>query len=102
MDHEFVITCAKCGKDFTILWVKDQIRVGPKSVARISCPACGKRFYKMVSDLIPFKAQRQALLIGRPVRTVELIYDCPTCGMREIYMILVHTDLSWVDLVKET
>jgi hypothetical protein len=102
VDHEFVTTCTKCCKDFTILWVMDQVRVGPKSIARITCPACGKRCYRKVSDLIPFKARGQALLTGRPVRTVELVYDCPSCGMHEISMSLVHTDLSWEDLAEET
>lgn len=102
MDHEFVTTCAACHKDFTILWVMDRIRVGPKSVALITCPACRKRFHLNVSDLIPFKAEGQALHIGRPVRTVELIYDCPSCGMRGISITLVHTDLSWEDLSRNT
>ena len=102
MDYEFVTTCAKCGKFFTIFWVMDQIRVGPESVAKITCPACGERFYQRVSDLIPIKARGLSLLTGRPVRTVELVYDCPSCGMREISVTLVHTDLSWEDLVKET
>jgi len=102
VDHEFVTTCPTCCKDFAILWVKDQIRVGAKSVARITCPTCGGRFYQKVSDLIPFKAGGQAFLIGRPVRTVELVYDCPSCGMRGISMSLIHTDLSWEDLAKET
>jgi hypothetical protein len=102
VDHEFLTTCAVCGKDFTILWVMDPIRVGAKSVARITCPACGERFHQKVSDLISFKGRGQTFLIGRPVRTVELIYDCPSCGMRGISMSLVHTDLSWEDLAKET
>jgi hypothetical protein len=40
--------------------------------------------------------------MGRPVRTVELIYDCPSCGMPGIFMILVHTDLAWDDLARES
>jgi DNA-directed RNA polymerase subunit RPC12/RpoP len=102
VDYEFVTACVKCGKDFTIFWVMDQIRVGPNSVARICCPACGERFFQKVSDLIPLKGRRVELPKGRPVRTVELIYDCPSCGMRGIYMNLVHTDLSWDDLARET
>jgi DNA-directed RNA polymerase subunit RPC12/RpoP len=101
MDYEFVTTCAKCGKDFTVFWVMDQIRVGPESVAKISCPACGERFYQKVSDLIPFKARGLNLLTGHPVRTVELVYDCPSCGLRGISITLVHTDLSWEDLANE-
>jgi hypothetical protein len=101
MDYEFVTTCPKCGTDFTIFWVMDKIRVGPESVAKIACPACGGRFYQKVSDLIPFKAQGKGLPTGRPVRTVELLYDCPCCGMHGISMALVHTDLSWEDLYNE-
>jgi DNA-directed RNA polymerase subunit RPC12/RpoP len=102
VDYEFVITCAKCDKDFTLFWVMDPMRVDPKSVARISCPSCGERFFQKVRDLISIKGQRADLLEGRPVRTVELIYDCPSCGMHEISMTLVHTDLSWDDLARET
>ena len=102
MDYEFVTTCATCGKDFTILWVMDQIRVGPESIARITCPACEERFYQKVSDLIPLKGRGLDLLTGRPVRTVELVYDCPSCRMRGISITLVHTDLSWEELASET
>src|ERR1700733_4118616 len=102
MDYEFITTCATCRKDFTILWMMDQIRVGLKSIARISCPVCRERFYQKASNLIPFKGPRRGLLIGRPVRTVELIYDCPSCGMRGISMTPVYADFSWEDLVKET
>ena len=102
MGHEFLTNCATCGKDFTILWVLDQVRVGPESVAKITCPACGVRFYQKLSDLIPFKSRGLDLITGRPVRTVELIYDCPSCGMRGISKTLVHTDLSWKDLAQET
>src|ERR1700731_431243 len=81
----------------------DKIRVGPESVAKIACPACGERFYQKVSDLIPFKfnAEGKGLLTGRPVRTVELVYDCPSCGMHGISVALMHTDLSWEDLANE-
>jgi len=51
---------------------------------------------------IPFKARGVEVLTGRPVRTVELVYDCPTCGMHGISMTRGHTDLSWEDLVDET
>jgi hypothetical protein len=102
VEYEFVTTCARCGKDFKLLWVMDQIRIGPKSVARISCPACEERFYQKVSDLIPLKGRGLDLLTGRPVRTVELVYDCPSCCMRGISITLVHTDLSWDELADET
>jgi DNA-directed RNA polymerase subunit RPC12/RpoP len=100
--YEFVAGCGTCGKDFTILWVLDQMRVGPQSVAKITCPACGVRFNQKFSDLIPLEERGHELPTGRPVRTVEVIYDCPSCGMRGISMSLVHTDLSWEDLAKET
>ena len=100
--YEFITACANCGKDFMIFWVMDLIRVGPESVARITCPACGERSFQKVSDLIPFKGRKMGLLKGRPVRSVELIYDCPSCGMRPISMTMVHTDLSWDDLARET
>src|SRR6202521_3828199 len=102
MDYEFVSRCTTCGKDFMICWVMDQLRIGPGTLARISCPDCGGRFYQKAGDLIPVKNGRLGLLPGRPVRTVELIYDCPSCGMRGISVTLVHTDLSWEDLSQET
>ena len=80
----------------------DQIRVDPETVAKITCPACGERFNQKFSDLIPLKVRGLHLLSGRPVRTVELIYDCPSCGMGGISMTIVHTDLSWEELAKET
>ena len=102
MDYEFVATCTICGNDFSILWVMDKLRVGPESVAKIACPVCGESFYQKAGGLIPFKAQgREGLPTGRPVRTVELVYDCPCCGMHRISMALVHTDLSWEDLSNE-
>ena len=82
MGYEFVTGCGTCGKDFTFLWVLDQMRVGPQSVAKITCPACGIRFYQKFSDLVPFKVRGIGFLTGRHVRTMELIYDCPSCGMR--------------------
>jgi DNA-directed RNA polymerase subunit RPC12/RpoP len=102
VDYEFVTSCATCSKEFTILWVLDQRRVGPESVAKITCPACGVRFHRKISEFIPLKARELDLLTGRPVRTVELIYDCPSCGLRGIFMSLVHTDFSWEDLAQET
>jgi DNA-directed RNA polymerase subunit RPC12/RpoP len=102
VDYEFITTCAKCGKDFVIFWVMDPVRVGPTSVAKIACPTCGERSYQKVSDLIPFKNRKGGIVTGRPVRTVELIYDCPSCGMRGISVTVVHTDLSMEDLARET
>lgn len=102
MDFEFVTQCASCGKNFRILWVMDALRVGPESVAKITCPACKVRFYQKLSDLVPYKSQEEGFLTGRPVRTMELIYDCPSCGMRGISVTLVHTNLSWEDIAKET
>jgi DNA-directed RNA polymerase subunit RPC12/RpoP len=102
VDYEFIAGCGTCGKDFTIIWVLDRLRVGPQSVAKITCPACGARFHQKFSDLVPCKTRGLELPAGRPVRTVEVIYDCPSCGMRGISMRLVHTDMSWEDLAKET
>jgi hypothetical protein len=100
--YEFVTGCGTCGKDFTFLWVLDQVRVGPQSVAKITCPACVIAFHQKFSDLTPLKTRERELLSSRPVRTVEVTYDCPSCGMRGISMSLMHTDLSWEDLAKET
>ena len=101
VDLEFVANCATCGRNFTILWAMDRLRVGPGSVAKITCPACKVRFYQKFSDLVPFKARGIGFLTGRHVRTMELIYDCPSCGMRGISLTLVHTDMSLEDLAKE-
>jgi len=43
----------------------------------------------------------QKLAVGRPVRSVEVDYDCPCCGQRGILISLLHTDLSWDELSKE-
>ena len=102
MDFEFVANCVTCGKNFRFLWVMDRLRVGPESVAKITCPACKARSYQKFGDLVPFKERESGFLTGRPVRTMELIYDCPSCGMRGISVTLVHTDLSWEELAKET
>jgi hypothetical protein len=102
VDFEFVTNCVTCGKSFRILWAIDRLRVGPESVAKITCPACKVRFYQKFSDLVPFKPVGPGFLTGRPVRTMELIYDCPSCGMRGISVTLMHTDMSWEDLAKET
>lgn len=101
MNYEFVTTCVECGQKFIVVWVMDPLRVGPESIARITCPVCGQRFYQKAGDLSP-SAPGQNLLTGRPVRSVEAIYDCPHCGKRSIFVLLVHTDLTWAELSKET
>jgi DNA-directed RNA polymerase subunit RPC12/RpoP len=100
--YQFVGRCANCAKEFGIVWVRDWTRqVGPKIVARITCPLCGKRFYQDAKDLIPIESQIQNLVVGRPVRSVEVDYDCPYCSSRGILVSLLHTDLSWDELSKE-
>jgi DNA-directed RNA polymerase subunit RPC12/RpoP len=100
--YQFVTRCANCAKQFGILWVMDSTRrVGPKIVARITCPLCGKRFYQDAKDLLEIGSQMQSLVFGRPVRSVEVDYDCPHCRNRGILVSLLHTDLSWDELSKE-
>jgi hypothetical protein len=90
-----------CGKQFGILWVMDSTRRGgTKTVARITCPLCGKRFYQDSKDL-QIGAQTQNLAFGRPVRSVEVDYDCPCCSNRGILVALLLTDLPWGELSKE-
>ena len=102
MAYQFVTTCAKCAKQFGILWVMDRARrVDPKTVARITCPLCGKRFSQNAKDLLQIGSQAQNLVFGHPVRTVEVDYDCPRCSSRGILVSLLHTDLSWGELSKE-
>ena len=101
MDYRFITTCGKCGKDFTVFWAMDRNRVGPESVADITCPVCGKRFNRSARDLLPYEARGGGLLTGHPVRTVEVVYDCPHCGNNEIFVVLAHTDSPWADLSKE-
>jgi DNA-directed RNA polymerase subunit RPC12/RpoP len=99
MAYQFVTRCANCAKEFGILWVMDSTRrVGPKTIARITCPLCGKRFYQDAKDLLPIESQMQNLVIGRPVRSVEVDYDCPYCSNRGVLVSLLHTDLSWDEL----
>ncbi len=43
----------------------------------------------------------QTLVFGRPVRSVEVDYDCPYCSDRGILVSLLHTDLSWDELSNE-
>ena len=102
MAYQFVTRCANCAKQFGILWVMDSTRrVGPKIVARITCPFCRKRFYQDAKDLLEIGSQMQSLVFGRPVRSVEVDYDCPHCSNRGILISLLHTDLSWGELSKE-
>jgi len=100
--YQFVTTCANCAKQFGIIWVMDSTRrVDPKTVARITCPLCGKRFHQDAKDLLETGSQIQDLVFGHPVRSVEVDYDCPYCRNRGILVSLLHTDLSWGELSKE-
>lgn len=102
MAYQFVTTCTHCAKQFGILWVMDPTRrVGLKTVARITCPLCGTRFYQDAKDLLQIGSEIQNLVVGRPVRSVEVDYDCPYCGNHGILVSLLHTDLSWRELSKE-
>jgi hypothetical protein len=102
VDYQFVTKCPKCSKGFAFIWVMDPIRVGPGSVARIKCPTCSEKFYRTVKDLLPYTARGQLLVAGRPVRSVEIAYDCSFCGNHEISVSILHTDLSWEELSEET
>jgi len=100
--YQFVTKCANCAKQFGILWVMDSTRrADPKTVARITCPLCRKRFDQDAKDLLQIGSQLQNLVFGRPVRGVEVDYDCPYCSNRGILVSLLHTDLSWYELSKE-
>jgi DNA-directed RNA polymerase subunit RPC12/RpoP len=100
--YQFVTMCTHCAKRFGILWVMDSTRrVDPKTAARITCPLCGTRFYQDAKDLLEIGSQIQDLVFGRPVRSVEVDYDCPYCKNRGILVALLHTDLSWGELSKE-
>jgi DNA-directed RNA polymerase subunit RPC12/RpoP len=100
--YQFVTRCDNCSKQFGILWVMDSTRrVSPKTVARITCPLCEKRFYQDAKDLLEIDCQIQNLVFGRPVRSVEVDYDCPHCTNRGILVSLLHTDLSWSELSNE-
>jgi DNA-directed RNA polymerase subunit RPC12/RpoP len=101
MAYQFVTKCINCAKEFGVLWVMDTTRIGPKTVARITCPLCRKRFYQDAKDLFPIGSQIKNFLVGRPVRSVEVDYDCPECGNQAISISLLHTDLSWDELSKE-
>jgi hypothetical protein len=76
-------------------------RVGSEAIARITCPHCRKRFDQDAKDLLEIGSQIQDLAIGRPVRSVEVDYDCPYCINRGILVSLLHTDLSWDELSEE-
>jgi DNA-directed RNA polymerase subunit RPC12/RpoP len=83
--YQFVTRCGNCAKQFGILWVMDSTRqVDPKTVARITCPLCGKRFHQDAKDLREFGSQTQKLVFGHPVRSVEVDYDCPSCGKEHV------------------
>jgi len=98
--NQFITRCAKCGKEFILFWMMDRNRVGPESVANVTCPVCGMRFNQSPGDLLPCEPRGRELLTGQPVRTVEVVYDCDHCG-NEIFVSTVHTDLPWEDLSRE-
>ena len=99
MAFQFVTRCTDCAKQFGIIWAMDPTRqVGHKTVAKITCPLCGTRFYQDAKDLREVGSQIEFLVIGRPVRNVEVDYDCPHCRKRGILVSLLHTDLSWDEL----
>ena len=99
MAYQFVTTCANCAKQFGIFWVMDSTRrVDPMTVARITCPLCKKRFDQDAKDLRQIGSEMEYLVVGRPVRSVEVDYDCPYCSNRGILVSLLHTDLSWDEL----
>ena len=99
MAYQFVTRCADCDKQFGIIWAMDPTRrVGQETVAKITCPLCGTRFFQDAKDLREVRSQMQFLVVGRPVRNVEVDYDCPCCSKRGILVSLLHTDLSWDEL----
>ena len=102
MAYQFVARCVNCAKQFGIFWVMNSTRqADPKTVARITCPLCRIRFDLNAKDLLQIGAQLQNLVFGRPVRSVEVDYDCPHCGNHGILVSLLHTDLSWYELSDE-
>ncbi len=99
MAYQFVTKCANCAEQFGILWVMDSTqRADPKTVARITCPLCRKRFDQDAKDLRQIESQIEYLVVGRPVRSVQVDYDCPYCSNRGILVSLLYTDLSWDEL----
>lgn len=101
MGYQFVTSCAICAKRFGVLWVMKPIHVGTKNIATITCPLCGSRFSQDAKELVPVGSEIHNLVVGRPVRSVEIDYDCPRCGSRSILVSLLHTDLSWDEVCKE-
>jgi DNA-directed RNA polymerase subunit RPC12/RpoP len=101
MGYQFVTSCAICAKRFGVLWVMNPIHVGTKNVATITCPLCGSRFSQDAKELVPVGSEIHNLVVGRPVRSVEIDYDCPRCGSRSILVSLLHTDLSWDELSRD-
>jgi len=98
MPYQFVTSCAICAKRFGVLWVMDPIQVGTKNFATITCPLCGSRFSQDAKELVSVGSEIHNLVVGRPVRSVEIDYDCLRCGSRSILVSLLHTDLSWDEL----
>ena len=98
MAYQFVTRCTDCTKQFGIIWAMDATRRVHKTVAKITCPLCGTRFYQDAKDLLEVGSQIQFLVVGRPVRNVEVDYDCPHCSKHGILVLLLHTDLSWAEL----
>jgi transcription elongation factor Elf1 len=96
--YQFVTSCAICAKRFGVLWVMDPTQGRTKNIATITCPFCGKRFSQDAKGLLPIGSQIHNLVVGRPVRSVEIEYDCPCCDNRSIS---VSQDLSWDELSKE-
>jgi hypothetical protein len=101
VDYLFITRCPRCREEFAVMWVMDPVRVGPESVARIRCPICLGKFYQTVRDLLPHEARRQPLATGRPIRSVEIAYDCSVCGKPEVSVAILHTDLPWEELSEE-
>lgn len=100
--YQFATNCAICARPFVLLWVMEPIQLGSKTVATITCPFCGARFSQDAKILRPIGSEIHNLVVGRPVRSVEIDYDCPSCGNRSISVSLLHTDLTWDELSKES
>ena len=95
MGYQFVTSCAICTKRFGVLWVMNPIQVGMKNVATITCPLCGSRFSQDAKELVPVGSEIHNLVVGRPVRSVEIDYECPLVA--RICIAFAH-DLSWNEL----
>ena len=99
MAYQFVTSCTHCAKQFGIIWMMGPTRqVGAATITRITCPLCGIRFYQDAKNLRHIGSEIQFLVVARPVRNVEVDYDCPSCGKTGILVSLLHTDLSWDEL----